>query len=190
MMNDEQENTKELLKEDLAEKEPNTFLEPEIEVQNFDQTISSLTLPKHLLETEDWTTEAPDSNVHEEKKQDKWKMPPPIFRVSSGTKPNKSDWKTPRLEIPAHQLETPAAIEPNIQIQPSPPVPEEIAVPNGEEEFAASGNVSELIEETPAKAKDKAEKTLFVVVGILAVILFALAIFIGVYFLYFYNSDV
>ncbi len=82
MMNDEQENTKELLKEDLAEKEPNTFLEPEIEVQNFDQTISSLTLPKHLLETEDWTTEAPDSNVHEEKKQDKWKMPPPIFRVN------------------------------------------------------------------------------------------------------------
>ncbi|CAN5593643.1 hypothetical protein BH24ACI2_BH24ACI2_04190 [soil metagenome] len=181
MMNDEQENTKEPLKEDLAKKEPGSLLESEIGVQNFDQTISSLTLPKHLLEADDWTMKALDSNVHQEKKQDKWEMPPPIFRVSSGTKPDKSNWRTPRLEMPAHQPEASAAIEPNIQVQHLPHVPEE---------FAASGDVSDLIEETPAKTKSKAERILFIVVGILAVILFALTVFVGVYFLYFYNSDI
>lgn len=129
---------------------------------------------------DDWAMSEPQTlkTEPENAKSDGWKMPEPVFRVSDGT-----SFSSPKKETPPLSQPTPAASAqivtenslPGIDIQPQPFLPEEL-------------NVNQTIKEKAVETKSGVPKVVFGVFGILAMILFALAFVVGVYFLFFYKS--
>lgn len=208
-MNDESDKTTKPLDENWLAGEPEKISEEGIEMHSLNQTISSFTLPKEFLEAKDWTTESPDSNAQgEEEKTGKWEMPPPVFRVSSGIVPNKSDWKKPEIAAavsvaPPETLAAASELAVSVQSEPvqktEPPTPEsETPIPVAPPiepapiepaavKPATAPPLIKAVEPTSVKTKNKTEKMLFGVVGILLMVLIAIAISIGVYFMYFYR---
>lgn len=108
-------------------------------------------------------------------KEDEWKMPEPVFRVSSGKTPDKSDKPTAKNDLPFTEA---IKLEENITAAPVQ------AQPNISAEFTAR----ELIEKQPAEDKQKTLSVITVVLGIAAIVVFAIAFLAAVYFLFFYKT--
>ncbi|MDQ6788561.1 MAG: hypothetical protein M3033_17290 [Acidobacteriota bacterium] len=135
---------------------------------------------------EDWAMDAPQTAKTEtaSAKNDEWKMPEPVFRVSDGTTHGSQ-----KTQMPPNQLPTQAAPQPEqtvkeenplaasgIDIQPQPYLPEEL-------------NINQIMPDKPAESKNGVPKIIFGVFGIVAMALFAIVFLIGVYFLFFYKSQ-
>ncbi len=168
-MNNENENAK-MTEEDWAMSDQNFHL-----TQTVGSKTAGITASDGNLE--DWTVDTPPVKAPEEKKKDEWEMPPPVFRVSSGTTPQKSDKIKPKTGFPANQpviLKKEAA---DIDIQPQPFISEELVV-------------SEVINTQVSKAQSKTSKKVFIFVWLIAMIIFASVFLIGIYFLFFYESGV
>ncbi len=125
------------------------------------------------INAEKRAADAPNTNPLEEK-PDKWQMPEPVFRVSSGKKVEKSALAIPRLNFSAEPPATSETTDSTADIQPQPYISEALIV--GDEN---------IIEKSPAKVKSRAGRTVLVVAGILAMVLFAVGFLIGIYFLFF-----
>ena len=145
-------------------------------------------------EDEDWAmSEPPDNNTGKteqpEARQNNWKMPEPVFRVSGGTTFSGSKNETPPLNLPPEQPSPQPIAQPpsqNIKEEKSAPDVKIQAQPYISEEF----NISQIKAATgaPAKPKSKVPKIIFAVAGILAMTAFAIAFLFGVYYLFFYKS--
>jgi len=146
-----------------------------------------------LPEDDDWSMTAPDTIETVEievppAQKDGWKMPDPVFRVSGGTVFRGSESEMPSSGSPSEQTNSPAAQLPSqniteektataAEIQPQPYISEEF-------------NLNHIKTEPPVKSKSKASRTIFIILGILAMAAFAVAFLIGVYFLFFYKPEV
>ena len=187
-MNDEYEKTEKPPVEEWAMGEPEVEPEQPVGTDNFDITLVGGNAPTAAAVTEDWAMNVPDTNPAAEKAPDSWEMPPPVFRISSGRKMDKDNRKTPPqppadsspVEVPTVEVQTSEIVEtvsPNLGIQPQPFISEEFSV-------------SEAVAETPVKAKRTTSKLILLIIGLLAMILFAIAFVVGIYFLFFHTPDV
>ncbi len=123
------------------------------------------------------TANAPNTNPLNEEKRDKWQMPEPVFRVSSGKKVEKTASPTSQTNSP----KSPETSEPAnsvVSIQPQPYISE--AFIDTDDEF--------VIEEPTAEVASKTGSIIFIAAGILAMVLFAVGFLIGIYFLVFHTS--
>ncbi|CAN5262859.1 hypothetical protein BH20ACI1_BH20ACI1_16960 [soil metagenome] len=127
------------------------------------------------LDAEKRAADTQNTNPLEEK-SDSWQMPEPVFRVSSGKKVEKSASIMPPLNFSAKPPETSETTDSATNIQPQPYISEALIV--GDED---------IVEKPPVKVKSKAGRTVFIVAGILAMVLFAVGFVIGIYFLFFHT---
>lgn len=196
-MNNEYENMKQDLEEDRTIGEPNFHSNQTSSIAGDGEILPAAADLQNHSNNEDWTVNAaasagnisnmpdrtnsenymaaaPNTNPLNEEKQDEWKMPEPVFRVSSGKKVEKSASPKPRLNLSANPPETSEKADSNTNIQPQPYISEEFTVSDGD-----------VIEQSPAKAKSKSGRIAFIVVGFLVMTLFAVGFLIGIYFLFF-----
>lgn len=175
-MNDEYDKSENQPVEDWAMSDPQIQPETKTGTDNFDITLVGMKPPTAVATTEDWAMNVPKTNPAIEKDSDGWEMPPPIFRISSGRKLDKANRKTPRLPSPdlspVQEQSSPTAALPNLEIQPQPYISEEFSV-------------SEAVAEPSAKAKTNGSKLMFLIIGLLAMLLFAIAFVAGIYFWFF-----
>lgn len=110
--------------------------------------------------------------------EDEWKMPEPVFRVSSGKTPEKTDKSKDEApnDLPFSQA---ISLEPNASAAPVQ------AQPNISAEFT----VRETLEKQPAENQEKTLSIVMVVLGIAAIVVFAVAFLAAVYFLFFYKTE-
>jgi hypothetical protein len=132
---------------------------------------------------DDWTMRAPPTVKIEpaQTKDDGWKMPEPIFRVSEGTPFSKSKIETPPSSQPnliaEHEKTSKEEKLPvGVEIQPQPFISEEF-------------NINQIKVEKPVESKSRIPGFIFGIAGITIMALFAVAFLIGVYFLFFYKSQ-
>ncbi len=126
---------------------------------------------------EDWTMSAPQTvkTAAAQAKNDDWKMPEPVFRVSDGTPFGNAKSETkPSIQPPAAEQIIKKETG-GLEIQPQPYLPEEL-------------DINQITRKKPAEAESGIPRVIFGVFGILVMALFALAFLIGVYFLFFYKS--
>jgi hypothetical protein len=102
----------------------------------------------------------------EEEPAGEWKMPEPVFRRSSGALPKGFVRKAAAVAVPA-------------QIQPQPDITEEFDLND------LGGTPA-----PPARRGNSALNITFVIVGILAMLAFAIVFLAVIYFLFFYQPDV
>ena len=208
-MNNEYENMKKDLDEDWTVGEPNFHSNQTsgIVVNNAEVPKTPIGDPPVQMNGEDWSMKATTSEEHiskppeqinseqfvdapitnplsdgkpaSGKNQDKWQMPEPVFRVSSGKKVNKSTLAETRPNLPTNPPEVSEVTNSTTNIQPQPYI---------SEEFSFSDAAA--IEETPAEVKNGVGRMIFIVVGILAMVLFAIAFLVGVYFLFFHQPEI
>ena len=171
-MNNKNENTQRAAEEDWAMSEPDFHLTQMVGAKTVNETAETVSDG----ETEDWTV-TPIAPTPAEKKNDGWQMPPPVFRVSSGTTPEKSDRTKPRSALPADQPANSEKTAESADVQPQPFISEDLII-------------GDIIEKPPAKAEGKTSKGVFIIVGLIAMLIFAVAFLIGIYFLFFYKTDV
>ncbi len=126
----------------------------------------------------DWSMDMSTGEIPLEEPK-KWKMPEPVFRVSSGTSLDKPK-PPPPVEQMAVSEPPPSQInEPPARIQPQPDIPEEIAIGD-----------PDLTEEPPAEVKNDTGRIILIIAGVLAMAIFAIGFLIGVYFLFFHHFGV
>ena len=113
-------------------------------------------------------------------KEDEWKMPEPVFRVSDGKTPEKTDKPAAKNDLPFTEA---IKLEENITAAATAPVQ---AQPNISAEFT----VRDTLEEQPAENQKKTLSIIMVVFGIAAIVVFAIAFLAAVYFLFFYKTAV
>jgi len=111
-------------------------------------------------------------------KEDEWKMPEPVFRVSSGKRADKSDKSPAKNDLPFAE-----AIKLEETINAAPPVQ---AQPNISAEFTVRQNP----ERQPAEAEEKTLSLLTIVLGIAAIVVFAVAFLAIVIYLFFYKTAI
>ncbi len=197
-MNNEPENMKSDLDEDWTVNEPNFQSKQAADFVNDGEVLS--VNPQNQANSDDWamntivsngnildppdqansayrTAEMPNTNPLN-KKQDKWQMPEPEFRVSSGKKVEKSASPMPRLDFSAKVSEISKTTNSVADIQPQPYISEALIV--GDEN---------IIESSPAEVKSGTGRTILIVAGILAMVLFAVGFLIGIYFLFFHQLE-
>ena len=78
--------------------------------------------------SENYMADAPNTNPLNEKKQDEWQMPEPVFRVSSGKKIEKSALPKPHLNLSPNSPETSEKKDSDTNIQPQPYISEEFTL--------------------------------------------------------------
>ena len=182
-MNDEYDKTEKTPVEEWAMSEP----EQPVGTDNFDITLVGMKAPTAAAITEDWAMNESNANSSAEKAPDSWAMPPPVFRISSGRKMDKDNRKTPPQPpadsppadsppVEAQPFEIVETVAPNLDIEPQPFISEEFSV-------------SEAVAETPVKAKRTTSKLILLIIGLVAMILFAIAFVVGIYFLFFHTPD-
>lgn len=205
-MNNEYENIKQDLEEDWTVGEPNFHSKQAANAATDGEVPTTGSDPQNQANSDDWAMNtmvssggisslveqmdaerraatAPNTNPLEEK-PDEWKMPEPVFRVSSGKKVEKPASAMPRLNFSAEPPATSETSEASeitdsvADIQPQPYISEALIV--GDEDA---------IEVSPAKVKSKAGRTVFIIAGILAMVLFAASFLIGIYFLVFRTTE-
>jgi len=169
-MNDESENTNKTAEEEWAMGDLTFYSKQKIEIKDGDGTAPE-------KNAEDWTMNAPIISTLEEKKQDAWKMPEPVFRVSSGKTPEKFKKTEDKTESSANEPATSEKPAAAIGVQPQPYISEDFIV-------------GDIVETAPAKTEKTSSKTIYVVIGLIAMIVFAIVFVIGIYFLFFYKTDV
>lgn len=113
-------------------------------------------------------------------KEDEWKMPEPVFRVSSGKTPDKT--AKPNNDAP-NDLPFTKAISLEENVTAAAPVQ---AQPNISTEFT----VRDAIEKQPAEKEQKTLSIVMVALGIAAIVVFAIAFLAAVYFLFFYKTEI
>ena len=170
-MNDEYDKTEKPPVEEWAMGEP----EQSASTDNFDITLVGMKSPNAAAATEDWSMNLPNTNPSVEKASDGWEMPPPVFRISSGKKIDKSNRKTPppTAEIPL-EVEMPPAeiVAPTLDIEPQPYISEEFST-------------NQVTAKTFIKPKTNTSKMIFLILGLSAMIIFAIAFVVGIYFWFF-----
>lgn len=178
-MNDEYEKSENPPDEDWAMSKPEIQSESNAGADNFDITLVGMKPPTAAATTEDWTMNVPTTNPSYEKASDVWEMPPPVFRISSGRKMDKANRKMPpppSLDSPPVQAQSSQiAAPPNLEIQPQPFISEEFSV-------------NEAVAEPPVKAKTNGSKLIFLIIGLLAMLLFAIAFVAGIYYWFFKSA--
>jgi len=178
-MNDEFQNMKQESEEDWTVSEPNLYPKQAVGTETIDEiSPDAKTAPISADTKEDWVMDKSTAEIPPEKKQDKWEMPEPVFRVSSGKKLDKSNLVALPSNLQVSPPETSQMNAPNAIIQPQPYISEEFIV----------GDAG-VIEKPSVKVKSKARRIIFIVVGILGMVLFAVAFLIGVYFLFFRQPE-
>ncbi len=198
-MNNEYENMKQDLEEDWTVNEPNFHSEQTADAANDGASLSAAE-SQNQANSDDWAmntmvssggisdlaaqinaekraADAPNTNPLNEEKQDKWQMPEPVFRVSSGKKVERSASPMPRSNFPANPSKTSETKNSIIELQPQPYISEEFLVDKT------------VIEKPPAKVRSRAGRIIFIASGILAMVLFAVGFLIGIYFLFFHQSQ-
>lgn len=175
-MNDEYDKSENLPVEDWAMSDPEIQPETNTGADNFDITLVGMKTPTDAATTEDWSMNVPKTNSAVEKTSDGWEMPPPVFRISSGRKMDKAGRKTPPSPSPdlspIQEQSSEMSPPPNLEIQPQPFISEEFSV-------------NEAVAEPTVKAKTSGSKLTFLIIGLLAMLLFAIAFVAGVYFWFF-----
>ena len=178
-MNDEYDKTEKPPVEDWAMSKPEIQPETPVNTDNFDITLVGMKSPTAAAVTEDWAMNVPDTSPAIEKASDGWEMPPPVFRISSGKKIDKSNRKTPppTAEIPLEVQTQPAEIvAPILDIEPQPYISEEFST-------------NQVAAKTFIKPKSKTSKMIFLILGLLAMLIFAIAFAVGIYFWFFKPQD-
>lgn len=168
-MNNKNENTQKAAEEDWAMSEPDFHLTQPVGAPPLNKTASE-------NEAEDWTV-TPTAKKTAEKKTDGWQMPEPVFRVSSGKTPEKFGKTKQKNDSSANKSEDSEKSSESGNVQPQPFISEDLIA-------------GDLIETAPVKAKSKTSKGVFIVVGLIAMLVFAVAFLIGIYFLFFYKSEI
>ena len=168
-MNDEYDKTK-AITEDWSVDSPGYQMKPKTE--NSGNIAAEKVSQQDLSGVGDWAMTDPEVNIPPETNADEWKMPEPVFRVSSGKTPEKS--KTPQNNLPFSKLPLPEETGTAVPVQPQPNISEEFTI-------------GEVIEKKPAKAEPKSFSTTTLVLGFAAMIVFAVAFLVGIYFLFFYK---
>lgn len=117
----------------------------------------------------------------EKEKSDGWKMPEPVFRVSEGKTPDKSEKSdnsnnAAQTDLPFSEAISLEKISADTLIQSQPNISQEFTI-------------SDASEKTSAKTGSKNFNILFVVLGLIALIVFAVAFLVTVYFLFFYKAE-
>lgn len=182
-MNNEYENMKQELQDDWTVNELKFHSTQIISGENADAAPAALPAvpPVSAEAKEDWTMDMSTSEMPVPEINGKWQMPEPVFRISDGKKIKKSTLATPPPSAPptaSPEIAVTDAAPSNIQ--PQPYISEAFAI---DDEY--------VIEEPPvAKADSGNKRIVLVVIGVLAMILFAAAFLVGVYFLFFHNTGV
>lgn len=205
-MNNEYENATQDLEEDWAGGEPNFHSHQASDIINDGKVPPAAAIdPPNQADTDDWTmktmvsggnvltppnqvnaenraTETLNTNPLRESKEDKWQMPEPVFRVSSGKKLNKSVSPIPYVKQRANQPPVSSEIsEPAVSAAPPVAAADIQPQPYISEDFI----VDDVVKENPVRAKSKVGRIILIAAGILAMIVFAVAFLIGIYFLFF-----
>jgi uncharacterized protein YqhQ len=111
--------------------------------------------------------------------EDEWKMPDPVFRVSSGKTPDKSDKLASKNNLPFTEAikleESITAATTSVQAQPN---------------ISAEFTIRDTIEKPPAEKEEKTLSIIMLVLGIAAIIFFAVLFLAAVYFLFFYKPEI
>ncbi len=178
-MNDEYDKTEKPPVEDWEMSELNLQLEQNTVAENFDITLVGMNSPSTPAATEDWSMNVPNTNPIVEKPPDGWEMPPPVFRISSGKKLDKSTRKTPPPnagDSPDFQTQPAEVIVPNPDIQPQPYISEELSV-------------NEVISKTYVKPKKSSSKLIMIIIGLIVMTVIAVAFAGGVYYWFFYKPE-
>ena len=126
-------------------------------------------------------TLVPSKKVEKKEKPDQWKMPEPVFRVSDGKSHKKSVKETPPTDLPFSEpikLEKPSpAAAAKAPIQPQPNI-------------SAEFNLKDVAPNAPVKTKAKKSNLVFIILILMAIIVFAVVFSVAIYFLFFNKPDV
>lgn len=130
---------------------------------------------------EDWAMNAPPTQ------QDGWKMPEPVFRISDGTRIGNSENEKPPSNLPSEMPQTAQPPSQNTQAEKAAPDAKIQPQPYISEEF----NLNQIKAATaPVKSKSKIPRIIFIILGILAMVGFAVGFVIMVYYLFFYQPEI
>ncbi len=182
-MNNEYEHMKQELDDDWTVNELSFHSTQVIKAENADAApAASPAVPPVSIEAkEDWTMNMSTSEMPVPEINGKWQMPEPVFRISDGKKIEKSKLAAPPPSASPTSL-------PGIAVTDAVPAAIQ-AQPYMSEAFAIDDEY--IIEEPPAvKAESGNKRIVLVVIGVLAMVLFAAAFLVGVYFLFFHNKGV
>lgn len=182
-MNNEYENTAPEAGDDWTANELK-FHSPVVGAKNLDAALAVAPAAPAVSASyveEDWTMDMSTNEMPVPEIGGKWQMPEPVFRNSDGKKIEKSKLAAPPPSVsPTAPTEIAVTDAAPAAIQAQPYISEAFAI---EDEY--------IIEEPPAAKSESGNKRIvLVVIGVLAMVLFAAAFLVGVYFLFFRNTGV